>query len=88
VHPLPGRHHPAAHPPDPICQGEATPADLEQLERLSGMVKDTSLFGLGQSAPNPVFSTLRWFGEEYLAHVRDRTCPAGVCPVGTREVVG
>jgi NADH:ubiquinone oxidoreductase subunit F (NADH-binding) len=55
--------------------------DLDRLERLSDMVKHTSLCGLGQSAPNPVFSTLRFFREEYLAHVRDRTCPAGVCPV-------
>jgi hypothetical protein len=45
------------------------------------MVKHTSLCGLGQSAPNPVFSTLRYFREEYLAHIQDRTCPAGVCPV-------
>ena len=70
-----------------ICDGEATPADLDRLERLSAMVKDTSLCGLGQSAPNPVFSTLRWFREEYLAHVHDRTCPAGVCPVGRPQEV-
>jgi NADH:ubiquinone oxidoreductase subunit F (NADH-binding) len=70
-----------------ICEGEAAPADLDRLERLSAMVKDTSLCGLGQSAPNPVFSTLRWFREEYLAHVHDRTCPAGVCPVGERTEV-
>jgi bidirectional [NiFe] hydrogenase diaphorase subunit len=64
-----------------ICEGDATMDDLDRLERLSDMVKHTSLCGLGQSAPNPVFSTLRFFREEYLAHVRDRTCPAGVCPV-------
>jgi NADH:ubiquinone oxidoreductase subunit F (NADH-binding) len=51
------------------------------------MVKHTSLCGLGQGAPNPVFSTLRYFRDEYRAHVQDRTCPAGVCPVGQREVV-
>ncbi|HET8788359.1 MAG TPA: NuoF family protein [Actinomycetes bacterium] len=70
-----------------ICEGDATLDDLEQLERLSDMVKQTSLCGLGQSAPNPVFSTLRYFREEYLAHVQDRTCPAGVCPVANREEV-
>ena len=45
----------------------------------------TSLCGLGQSAPNPVFTTLRYFREEYLAHIQDRTCPAGVCPVADRS---
>jgi NADH:ubiquinone oxidoreductase subunit F (NADH-binding) len=54
-------------------------ADLGTLERLGDMVKSTSLCGLGQSAPNPVFSTLRFFRDEYLAHVEDRICPAGVC---------
>jgi bidirectional [NiFe] hydrogenase diaphorase subunit len=68
-----------------ICDGDAILEDLAQLERLSAMVKDTSLCGLGQSAPNPVFSTLRYFREEYLAHIRDRTCPAGVCPVAERS---
>ncbi|HSO51451.1 MAG TPA: NADH-ubiquinone oxidoreductase-F iron-sulfur binding region domain-containing protein, partial [Actinomycetes bacterium] len=68
-----------------ICDGDASLADLDQLESLSAMVKDTSLCGLGQSASNPVFSTLRYFREEYLAHIQDRTCPAGVCPVGDRS---
>ena len=45
------------------------------------MVKATSLCGLGQGAPNPVFSTLRYFRDEYLAHIDDRICPAGVCPI-------
>jgi bidirectional [NiFe] hydrogenase diaphorase subunit len=70
-----------------ICEGDAGLDDLARLERLSDMVKHTSLCGLGQSAPNPVFSTLRFFREEYLAHVQDRTCPAGVCPVANREEV-
>ena len=61
--------------------------DLDQLERLSRMVGRTSLCGLGQAAPNPVLSTLRYFRSEYLAHIQDRTCPAGVCPVATRELV-
>ncbi|MCX6549589.1 MAG: 4Fe-4S binding protein, partial [Acidobacteria bacterium] len=49
------------------------------LEHLAQVIKDTSLCGLGQSAPNPVLSTLRWFREEYEAHVYDRACPAGAC---------
>jgi NADH:ubiquinone oxidoreductase subunit F (NADH-binding) len=45
------------------------------------MVQRTSLCGLGQGAPNPIFSTLRYFRDEYVAHVTDRTCPAGVCAI-------
>lgn len=62
-----------------ICRGEATTHDLALLERLCVMVKETSLCGLGQTAPNPVISTLRYFRDEYLAHIHDRYCPAGVC---------
>jgi len=62
-----------------ITQGEATQADLAQLEELCDMVKYTSLCGLGMGAPNPVLSTLRYFKDEYLAHINDHTCPAGVC---------
>lgn len=58
---------------------EATEADLAQLEELAELLKATSLCGLGQGAPNPVISTLRYFRDEYLAHVRERRCPAGVC---------
>jgi len=50
-----------------------------QIEKLSKVIKDTSLCGLGQTAPNPVLSTLKWFKDEYEAHVFDRKCPAGVC---------
>ena len=46
------------------------------------MVRATSLCGLGQGSPNPVFSTLRYFRDEYLAHIDDRVCPAGTCPMG------
>jgi NAD-dependent dihydropyrimidine dehydrogenase PreA subunit len=49
------------------------------LNRLAEVIKDTSLCGLGQTAPNPVLSTLRWFRNEYEAHVYDRKCPAGQC---------
>jgi len=71
-----------------IAEGEASLEDLRRLERLAGMVQSTSLCGLGQNAPNPVFSTLRYFRHEYLEHVEDRVCPAGVCQVADREVVG
>jgi bidirectional [NiFe] hydrogenase diaphorase subunit len=71
-----------------ITDGDASLEDLRQLEELSDMVKHTSLCGLGQGAPNPIFSTLRYFRDEYLAHIQDRTCAAGVCPVARTEVVG
>lgn len=62
-----------------ITKGEGTVQDIERLEHLGKTIKETSLCGLGQSAPNPVLSTLRYFKEEYLAHVIDKKCPAGVC---------
>jgi bidirectional [NiFe] hydrogenase diaphorase subunit len=64
---------------DKIAKGEATLNDLAKLEALADMVKRTSLCGLGQGAPNPVQSTLRYFRDEYLRHIHDRVCPAGVC---------
>jgi bidirectional [NiFe] hydrogenase diaphorase subunit len=70
-----------------IASGTAREADLTLLEELCGLVRDTSLCGLGQTAPNPVVSTLRYFGDEYLAHIRDKTCPAGVCPIATTTEV-
>jgi bidirectional [NiFe] hydrogenase diaphorase subunit len=66
---------------DRITRGEATMDDLAQMERLGSMVQRTSLCGLGQGAPNPIFSTLRYFRDEYLAHIVDRVCPAGVCQI-------
>jgi len=62
-----------------ITEGKGTMEDLDTLERLSIQIKNTSLCGLGQTAPNPVLSTLRYFRDEYVAHVRDKKCPAGVC---------
>jgi bidirectional [NiFe] hydrogenase diaphorase subunit len=62
-----------------ITEGQAAPADLLQLEELCDMVKNTSLCGLGQTAPNPVMSTLRYFRHEYEAHIRDKKCLAGSC---------
>jgi len=62
-----------------ITEGKGTEQDLEDLVELGEVIKDTSLCGLGQTAPNPILSTLRYFHDEYLAHVRDKRCPAGVC---------
>ncbi len=62
-----------------ITEFRANAADLVQLERLCGLVKHTSLCGLGQSAPNPVMSTLRYFRQEYLDHIENHRCAAGVC---------
>ncbi|MBZ5543828.1 MAG: 4Fe-4S binding protein, partial [Acidobacteriia bacterium] len=62
-----------------ISQGHGTEDDLTLLEDLGWLVRETSLCGLGQTAPNPVLSTLRYFRDEYLAHVRDKRCPAKVC---------
>lgn len=62
-----------------ICAGQGVPEDIDTLERLSRVIVRASLCGLGQSAPNPVLSTLRYFRDEYLAHIHDKRCPAGVC---------
>ena len=64
---------------DRIVEGQGTMEDLDELERLAAGIKATSLCGLGQTAPNPVLSTLHYFREEYEAHVRDKRCPAGRC---------
>ena len=72
---------------DLISRGEATLDDLAQLERLAGIIQKTSLCGLGQGAPNPIFSTLRYFRDEYMAHIVDKTCPAGVCTITAPEVM-
>jgi len=62
-----------------ITHGEGTMADLDQLEKLAAGIKATSLCGLGQTAPNPVLSSLRYFRDEYIAHIQDKRCPAGRC---------
>ena len=64
---------------DTITRGRATLEDLETLQELCIMVQETSLCGLGQNAPNPVVSTLRYFRDEYLAHIQEQRCAAGVC---------
>ncbi len=67
-----------------ITKGEADLSDLDRLEELSNIIKDTSLCGLGQSAPNPVLSTLNYFRDEYIAHVKNKYCPAKVCRALTK----
>lgn len=62
-----------------ITSGNATMEDLDKMEKLCYYIKNNSLCGLGQTAPNPVLSTLRYFKNEYIAHVQDKKCPAGVC---------
>jgi len=70
-----------------ITAEEGTMGDLALLEELCDLVKNTSLCGLGQTAPNPVLSTLRYFRHEYEAHILDKTCPAGVCSIRRAEEV-
>lgn len=62
-----------------IVNGQGTMEDLDRLEELAEAVKDGSLCGLGKTAPNPVLSTLKYFRDEYIAHIKDKKCPAGVC---------
>lgn len=62
-----------------IVKGQGEMSDLDKLEELALAVKDGSLCGLGKTAPNPVLSTLKYFRDEYIAHIRDKKCPAGVC---------
>ena len=64
---------------DRICRGEGEAGDIELLEELSEVVQDVSLCALGQTAPNPVLSTIRHFRDEYEAHIKQKRCPAGVC---------
>jgi NADP-reducing hydrogenase subunit HndC len=62
-----------------ITDGKGEDKDIEKLERLAYSIKEASLCGLGQTAPNPVLSTLRYFRDEYKAHIYKKTCPSGVC---------
>ncbi len=70
-----------------VTKGEGTMETLQKLKLLSNVIKDTSLCGLGQTSPNPVLSTMDNFWDEYLAHVEDKKCPAGVCKSLMRYVV-
>jgi NADH-quinone oxidoreductase subunit F len=62
-----------------ICEGRGKEGDIELLEEMAAVIKDSALCGLGQTAPNPVLSTIRYFRHEYEAHIRDKRCPASVC---------
>lgn len=62
-----------------ICAGKGVPEDITILETLAPVIKNTALCGLGQTAPNPILATLRYFRDEYEAHIYDKKCPAGVC---------
>ena len=62
-----------------ICDGKGKDGDIQKLNRLAETIKDTSLCGLGQSAPNPVLSTIRFYKDEYEAHIGEKRCPAHVC---------
>jgi NADP-reducing hydrogenase subunit HndC len=70
-----------------ITQGKGEESDIEKLEILAENIKKSALCGLGQTAPNPVLSTLRYFRDEYIAHVRDKKCPAGVCKALVHYVI-
>ncbi|NLI70399.1 MAG: NADH-quinone oxidoreductase subunit NuoF [Firmicutes bacterium] len=70
-----------------ISRGEGEENDLDRLKQLSTLMINTSLCGLGRSAPNPVLSTINLFYDEYMAHIRDHRCPAGVCPNLTRPEI-
>ena len=72
---------------DKITKGKGTMEDIDKLEELCYSIKASSLCALGQSAPNPVLSTLRYFRDEYIAHVKDKTCPAGVCKALSRFII-
>ncbi|MFB6151159.1 MAG: NADH-ubiquinone oxidoreductase-F iron-sulfur binding region domain-containing protein [Haloarculaceae archaeon] len=71
-----------------ITNGEGEPEDIERLESMGDTMQATSLCGLGQTAPNPVVSTLEYFEDEYRAHVEDGECPAGDCEMGSGEHAG
>ncbi|MDP4179876.1 MAG: NADH-quinone oxidoreductase subunit NuoF [Bacillota bacterium] len=62
-----------------ICDGKGEEQDLYDLKELGQTIKDTALCGLGQTAPNPILSTLNYYWDEYMAHVKDKKCPSGVC---------
>jgi bidirectional [NiFe] hydrogenase diaphorase subunit len=69
-----------------ITNGSGKESDIPRLEELCDLVKNTSLCGLGQTSPNPVMSTLRYFRDEYEAHIHDKACPAGACNIsGSKE---
>ena len=62
-----------------ITEGEGVPEDIDRLRELASVIRSTAFCGLGQTAPNPVLSTLQYFRDEYESHIKDKSCPAGVC---------
>ena len=72
---------------DKITKGNGTLEDIDKMEELCYYIKENALCGLGQTAPNPVLSTLKFFRDEYVAHVVDKKCPAGVCKSLTQYVI-
>ena len=70
-----------------ICDGEGREGDIELLEDLCARIKENALCGLGQTAPNPVLTTIRYFRDEYEAHIRDKRCPAGECTALVRFAI-
>jgi len=72
---------------DRITQGKGEEGDIEKLELLAENIRASALCGLGQTAPNPILSTLRYFRDEYEAHIREKRCPAGVCKALLRYVI-
>ena len=71
---------------DKITEGKGTLADLDLLEEMAPIIQQASMCGLGKTAPNPVLSTLRYFRDEYLVHINEKRCPAGVCKALTADV--
>lgn len=70
-----------------ITEGKGEEGDIEKLEELANNIKATALCGLGQTAPNPVLSTIRYFRDEYEAHIREKRCPAGQCKALARFII-
>lgn len=70
-----------------IVEGRGKMTDLDTLEELAQMIKDSALCGLGQTAPNPVLTTIKYFRDEYVAHIKDKSCPSGVCSALIRYVI-
>ena len=62
-----------------ICNGEGKMEDIDTLDRIARVVRNTALCGLGQTCPNPIVSTMRYFKDEYIAHIQEKRCPAGAC---------
>lgn len=76
---LPYRNQADARDSNRLTEGKGVEGDIETLEELAAQIKDSTLCGLGQTAPNPVLTTIKYFRNEYEAHIRDKKCPALSC---------